>query len=701
MKKICLIFLRLSLLGIQPLYPLSSLYTDTADLEHYLFVKTNKSINLTKEYSQHLKRFPNSPFKNVFNLIKYDANVKALFLKKESLLLAKNRYHLKTSIKKSLSYLSNGIYKFPGTSSDLFNEYANWKQFTTNEIGIFKTLLFAHVAIYGKTKSLINPYRQHFNLYKEQCKEKTSENWQSDYTKYIKTLNLDIENIAWYTYKISEFSMAYHLYSNIIEEKQEGQKKQKKASHWFYLGVSSFYLSKYKESQKSLKRFLDASRDKKKYSKFQPEAYYHYYRCFDKLRTGRDKLPEIHRYCRKHPREKMYRVLLRMAKRHQYPDYESIVKEFFRHYPNSHTAYLKRREKAFAKLNRGDTSGLALLKNAYGSPRKRIYQEIVHWQYTNNPQIKADYFARGDNWFTDYFYQKAKDSKSKKLWQKWMSSLKSKIKTLTDETVAEYKVFYWKNEKQKWKWFEASPWGYGANDTVRHWASYTNRIETFVRFGYAGTMEGEIKKNFRQSSKERLFFLRALYDYSSNTHKMVLLYERDLKAHGDLMGGIPHALYKYTYPLYRYKEVKTLSKRHGVPAALVYAVMRAESFYKEDAISFAGAIGLMQIMPATGQWIFNKTKMNEQYKFDLFSPQVNLEIGVRFLSDLYKQFDGNVILASAAYNAGGGSVKKWLKNKKTDDWIHFSHFIPYDQTERYVRKVVRNLQAYRTLYPFL
>jgi soluble lytic murein transglycosylase-like protein len=116
---------------------------------------------------------------------------------------------------------------------------------------------------------------------------------------------------------------------------------------------------------------------------------------------------------------------------------------------------------------------------------------------------------------------------------------------------------------------------------------------------------------------------------------------------------------------------------HGVDEALVHAVIFAESSYDPDAISPAGASGLMQLMPATAA----------QYGVrDLFDPAQNVSGGVRVLRDLLIRFDGNIELALAAYNAGAGAV------------IRAGNRVPpRPETVAYVPKVIDYYRHFRTL----
>lgn len=120
----------------------------------------------------------------------------------------------------------------------------------------------------------------------------------------------------------------------------------------------------------------------------------------------------------------------------------------------------------------------------------------------------------------------------------------------------------------------------------------------------------------------------------------------------------------------------TASKKHEVPVWLISAVIHAESFYNPHAVSHAGAVGLMQLMPATAK---------RYGVYDRQNPQQNIDGGVRYLKDLLEMFDGNVNLALAAYNAGENAVKKYGYR-----------IPPYKETQHYVRKVGDLSKKYRS-----
>lgn len=106
----------------------------------------------------------------------------------------------------------------------------------------------------------------------------------------------------------------------------------------------------------------------------------------------------------------------------------------------------------------------------------------------------------------------------------------------------------------------------------------------------------------------------------------------------------------------------------------------------------------MQLMPATAQWIAEKTGQGAVQEEDLFSPEVNIRLGVSYLADLLTQFDNNEILALAAYNGGRGNVKTWLESGVWDGSEEHIESIPFGETRRYVLKVQAQRQIYDRIY---
>jgi soluble lytic murein transglycosylase len=132
--------------------------------------------------------------------------------------------------------------------------------------------------------------------------------------------------------------------------------------------------------------------------------------------------------------------------------------------------------------------------------------------------------------------------------------------------------------------------------------------------------------------------------------------------------------------------------------ALVLAVIRQESKFEALARSRAGARGLMQVMPKTGKHLARMSKEKKYESRWLYQPEVSIAYGTRFLNSMVKMFDGSMVKALAAYNAGPGRVREWLKplsDKEDDDFL--LQEIPVAETRKYVKIVMENYYIYKML----
>lgn len=136
------------------------------------------------------------------------------------------------------------------------------------------------------------------------------------------------------------------------------------------------------------------------------------------------------------------------------------------------------------------------------------------------------------------------------------------------------------------------------------------------------------------------------------------------------------------------------AQRHEINPAWAFAVIRQESAFLSEARSSAGAVGLMQIMPATAKTIAARAKVNLRGTQTLLDPAQNIRLGTWYLRHNLDQFGGNPVLASAAYNAGSHRVRSWLPadgSMEADAWIET---IPFNETREYVKRVM----TYKLLY---
>jgi len=155
------------------------------------------------------------------------------------------------------------------------------------------------------------------------------------------------------------------------------------------------------------------------------------------------------------------------------------------------------------------------------------------------------------------------------------------------------------------------------------------------------------------------------------------------------------------YPVAYTDLIEKYADQYELDPYLVQSIMRCESSNDPTAKSDVGAIGLMQIMPETGEWIAHKIDPELAYSLDMLEdPATSIEYGCWYLHFLSERFDGSIIEVVSAYNAGHGSVEDWLKDARFSQDGKLTT-IPLEDTARYYEKVVVAYQNYTTLYPNL
>lgn len=155
-----------------------------------------------------------------------------------------------------------------------------------------------------------------------------------------------------------------------------------------------------------------------------------------------------------------------------------------------------------------------------------------------------------------------------------------------------------------------------------------------------------------------------------------------------------HAAYPDTYR----ETVLAAAEEYDLPPSLIFAVIHTESSFRPDAVSTAGAVGLMQVTEDTLDWAVMRTDGDTSLTVnDLTDPTVNIHTGACVLSLLSDMFEnGDTVLA--AYNAGMGNVKEWLSDSRySADGVTLTA-IPFQETDRYVAKVRHAQNMYQTLY---
>ncbi len=212
------------------------------------------------------------------------------------------------------------------------------------------------------------------------------------------------------------------------------------------------------------------------------------------------------------------------------------------------------------------------------------------------------------------------------------------------------------------------------------------QIEILRKYGYgdsSGLVAGwALSRNWRLSAPERLF-LTSFADPNTMVQTMpwLLLRRQDL---------ISRQSMELWYPSKFMKEIE--KNGNGADPYLLLAIAKKESAFDPRAISIAKAQGLMQLNPETA------AKIDPESVPKLLEVDTNIQMGSRYVNQLMKDFNGNVALVIAAYNAGADPVFRWRKRYPTDEPILFLDLIPYRETREYVGYVLSNYYWYRRLY---
>lgn len=164
-----------------------------------------------------------------------------------------------------------------------------------------------------------------------------------------------------------------------------------------------------------------------------------------------------------------------------------------------------------------------------------------------------------------------------------------------------------------------------------------------------------------------------------------------------MVGDGRQTILQMQYPMNYREIVEKYAVQNDLDPYLVYAVIKTESRFDTEAVSHAGAHGLMQLMEETAQDSAQKLKISVQLPEDLHDPDKNVMLGTCYLKSLLKSYD-SLELALAAYNGGTGNVQKWLKDEALSDGKGGLAQIPFEETEKYVKKVMHAYEQYKSLY---
>ena len=153
---------------------------------------------------------------------------------------------------------------------------------------------------------------------------------------------------------------------------------------------------------------------------------------------------------------------------------------------------------------------------------------------------------------------------------------------------------------------------------------------------------------------------------------------------------------RLTHPKNYSTMVEKYAARYDIPTATIYAIIKCESNFDAAAVSSAGAVGLMQLMPSTFEWLCSLTGDTYEPAL-LYNPDINIRYGTYLLSILYTKY-GRWDNVYAAYNAGIGNVNKWLEDPEYSDGNGGLASIPFKETREFVSRVTEAKALYERLY---
>ncbi len=170
------------------------------------------------------------------------------------------------------------------------------------------------------------------------------------------------------------------------------------------------------------------------------------------------------------------------------------------------------------------------------------------------------------------------------------------------------------------------------------------------------------------------------------------------KIPADRWGAAPREVLRLIYPRPYEATVQKYAAKRGVDPALVFALMRQESGFDREIKSSAGALGLMQIMPATGRTLARKDKLAGFEAAHLTTAETNIRLGTAYLRDLKQDYQDNYYFVLANYNAGPEPARRWQREHGAKPLELMVEEISYWETRDYVKKVMANYWTYRLLW---
>gem|GEM_PF-1653590 len=234
--------------------------------------------------------------------------------------------------------------------------------------------------------------------------------------------------------------------------------------------------------------------------------------------------------------------------------------------------------------------------------------------------------------------------------------------------------------------------------------SHAAKAKKLLLVGFPSEAIGEYRMAGKLQKDLRTDWAMAQAQFEAGDHAGAIrsvrrVYPRAYNESGD---SIPDAAWRLIYPLPFAETVGASAGAESLPYIFVSSVIRQESLWDESAVSHSGALGLMQLMPATARTLARRLGLPPPDSSRFFDPAWNTRVGCAYLGDLMSKYQRRAHLALIAYNAGPGRVQEWQGRPGSPrDEDLFVESVPFRETRSYVRRIFLNYWEYGRLYPEL
>ena len=214
-----------------------------------------------------------------------------------------------------------------------------------------------------------------------------------------------------------------------------------------------------------------------------------------------------------------------------------------------------------------------------------------------------------------------------------------------------------------------------------------DRIDALALFGMRDEAVNEIIDLLNRNKDKNDFFYLGNKAMELGEYRKVIAFAEK---------ATDREFFPYSFPLGFGDIIAESAGLQNVDKYLVAALIREESRFDPKAVSWAGAMGLMQLMPATAYRLKKDLKLHLAERSEIHDVKKNIMLGTHYLSMLIREFK-QIPFAIAAYNAGENALKKWMAKYNDNDLVEFIENIPYKETRFYVKRVLKSYWRYRTI----